>query len=298
MRYLLLLTLPLLFLSADLSQASQKILVLQSLRIQPYEDAYRGLRSVVTGSVKRLVVSELEGIDLAKMVRDERPEVIVAIGTEAAAKIRKIKDVPIVYLMVLDSATIFSDEGNITGVNLQLPPERQLASLQSVIPKAKRVGLLFNSDRSATFVSRARAAARSMGMELVTRDVHSPREVPLALEGLRSDIDAFWMIPDTGVVSSETVEYLLLFSLRHKIPIMTFSDKYVEMGALLALEIDPADLGRQAGEMTKKIMGGARVASLPRSDPRSSVLTINTKIARKLGISLSDEVVSRSRVIR
>jgi putative ABC transport system substrate-binding protein len=298
MRYLLLLTLPLLFLSADLSQASQKILVLQSLRIQPYEDAYRGLRSVVTGSVKRLVVSELEGIDLAKMVRDERPEVIVAIGTEAAAKIRKIKDVPIVYLMVLDSATIFSDEGNITGVNLQLPPERQLASLQSVIPKAKRVGLLFNSDRSATFVSRARAAARSMGMELVTRDVHSPREVPLALEGLRSDIDAFWMIPDTGVVSSETVEYLLLFSLRNKIPIMTFSDKYVEMGALLALEIDPADLGRQAGEMTKKIMGGARVASLPRSDPRSSVLTINTKIARKLGISLSDEVVSRSRVIR
>lgn len=283
---------------AGSGEAAQKVLALQSVQVSPYEEALRGVRNVLGSGVKKLVLSELEGVDIAKVVREERPDVIVAIGAEALARVRKIKDTPIVYLMVLDPQNTLTNGENITGVNLYVSPERQLTSLQGVVPHLKKVGLLYNPSLSGPLVRKAQTAARGLGIDLIAREVRSPREVLSMTGAMKGEVDAFWMLPDKTVVTAETAEFLLLFSLNNKIPILTFSDKYVEMGALMALEANPFDLGRQAGEMSRKILSGVSVGSIPRTDPRSSVMTINGKIARKLGISLGEEVLGRAKVIR
>lgn len=279
-------------------EAAQKILVLQSVRVAPYEEAAKGIRSVIAGNIKKLVLSDLEGIDVAKAVRDERPDVIVAIGTEAMNRVKRIKDTPIVHLMVFDPQNSLTSGSNITGIGMHVAPERQLVSAQKVMPRLKHVGTMYNPARSGALFRKTQATARSLGIELVAREVRSSRDVLNQAEGMKTDIEAFLMLPDATVLSPETVEYLLLFSLNNRIPIIAFSDKYVEMGALMALDVDPYDLGRQAGEMVRKIQSGTSPENIPRSDPRSAVVTINSKIARKLGLSLREEALDRARVIR
>ena len=276
-------------------EAAQKVLILQSVRVAPYEEVVKGLRSVADESAKRLVLSDLEGVDVAKAVRNERPDVIVAIGTEAMNRVRRIKDTPIVHLMVFDPQGTLTAGANITGIGMHVGPERQLASAQKIIPRLKRVGTLYNPARSGPLFQ---ATARSLGIDLVANEVRSSRDVMNLMEHMNGDIEAFLMLPDATVVTSDTVEHLLLFSLNNKIPIITFSDKYVEMGALMALDIDPYDLGKQAGEIVRKILSGTSPANIPRSDPRSAAITINSKIARKLGLSLNEEAFGRAKVIR
>lgn len=284
---------------ANSAEAVQRVLVLQGVRVAPYDEAYRGIKGVLGGvSLKKLVLSDLEGIDIAKMIRDERPDVILAIGTEALLRLKRIKDTPIIYLMVLDQHNGLTSGSNITGISMVIPPERQLASLEGAVPRIKRVGLLYNPAHTGALARRAVAAARGLGIELVSHEVHSSRDVLPLVKNMKGEIDAFWMLPDVTVVTPETIEYLLLFSLNNRIPVLTFSDKYVEMGALMALDIEPVDLGRQAAELARKVLAGIPVDTIPRSDPRGAVLTVNLKIARKLGIPLREEALVRARLIR
>ncbi|WP_281874162.1 ABC transporter substrate-binding protein [Geobacter hydrogenophilus] len=279
-------------------EAARKVLVLQSLRVAPYEEAAKGVRSAVTGNIKKLVLSDLDGLDAAKSVRDERPDVIVAIGTEAMNRVKKIKDTPIVYLMVFDQHNTLTTGSNITGIGMHVAPERQLISAQKALPRLKRVGTLYNPARSGALFRKTQAMARSLGIDLVAREVRSSRDALNLVEGMKGDIEAFLMLPDATILTPETVEYLLLFSLNNRIPIITFSDKYVQMGALMALDVDPYEVGRQAGEMVRKILSGTPPESIPRSEPHGAVIMINSKIARKLGLSLNEEVLSRAKVIR
>lgn len=280
------------------AEAAQKILVLQSLRVGPYEEAVQGLRTSMDGTIKKLVLSDLGGVDVAKSVREERPNVIVAIGTDAMNRVRRIKDTPIVHLMVFDPQGTLTAGANITGIGMHVGPERQLASAQKIIPRLKRVGTLYNPARSGPLFRKVQATARSLGIDLVANEVRSSRDVMNLMEDMKGDIEAFLMLPDATVVTPDTVEHLLLFSLNNRIPIIAFSDKYVEMGALMALDIDPYELGKQAGEIVRKILSGTSAATIPRSDPRSAAITINSKIARKLGLSLNEEAFGRAKVIR
>ncbi|MFZ2948374.1 MAG: ABC transporter substrate binding protein, partial [Desulfuromonadaceae bacterium] len=72
--------------------------------------------------------------------------------------------------------------------------------------------------------------------------------------------DLFWMLPDITVITPETAEAILLFSLENNIPILTFSEKYLERGAMLSIGIDPFDIGRQAGEMAQTLFSSGESA--------------------------------------
>ncbi|RNC67917.1 MAG: ABC transporter substrate-binding protein [Desulfuromonadales bacterium] len=296
-RILVILTM-LLVLFAGSGEAAQKVLALQSLRVAPYDEVLRGVRSVVNGTFKKLVISDMEGLDIAKAVRQERPDVILAIGADALTKVKKIKDIPVVYLMVLDPQNTLTVGNNITGIGMNIPPERQAAALQGALPRLKKIGIPYNPSQTGALAKRTQAVAKGLGIETIAREVRTPRDVLTAVEGMKGDIDALWMLPDITVAAPETIEYLLLFSLNNRIPILTFSDKYVEMGAFMALDIDPYDLGRQGGDMVKRILGGASPGAVPRTEPRSAIVTVNSKIARKLGINLNEEALGRAKVIK
>jgi putative ABC transport system substrate-binding protein len=110
-------------------------------------------------------------------------------------------------------------------------------------------------------------------------------------------IDAFWMIPDLTVYSPETIEFLLLFFLENQKPIISFSEKYVEMGALMSISIDPFDIGNQAGEMAKAILSHEEKQEVQLIDARKAVIVINLKIAKKLRITIDDKTLSKAKVL-
>ena len=115
---------------------------------------------------------------------------------------------------------------------------------------------------------------------------------------MKGKIDAFWMLPDITVICPETVEFILLFSIENKIPIFSFSEKYVEMGALMSLSINPVDLGKQAGQIAEKILAGNYVMNIYGVEPEDIVISINVKVAKKFKINIHDEILHNAKIIK
>jgi len=281
----------------NLTEAGQKIVAVQSIRVAPYEEALQGVQNVCTADIDRFVLSEMRGTDVVKKVRRANPDMILAIGMGALVKVKEIQDIPIVYLMVLNPESVLPSHENITGVSMNISPEKQLRTLRAVISQTQRVGLVYDPKRTGHFAVRAGEAAKENGSTLITKEIHKPTEALSAIKSLKGAIDVFWMIPDATVLSPEIIEFVLLFCLENSIPMLTFAEKYVEMGAFMSIGIDAHDIGHQAGEMVQRIASGTGVNQVQRVDARKTIVTINLKIAKKLGITVNNEMLSEARIV-
>lgn len=286
-----------LILCHGLAEAGHEIVAVQSIRVAPYEEALKGLESVCDAKIKRLVVSKLDGSDIVEKINEIRPDLVLAIGMDALSRAKKIKSIPIVYLMVLNPQSMLSGE-NITGVSMNIPQEKQLITLLEVLPDLKNIGLLYDPNRTGHLAKSAQDAAGKTGVKLIASEIHSSKNAPSLITNMKGNIDLFWMLPDITVITPETVEFLLLFSIENKTPILTFSDKYVELGALMSIGIDPFDIGIQAGEMAKKILSGRDVKDVQRVDARKAVISINLKIAKKLGINIDEKIIKNANEVK
>jgi ABC-type uncharacterized transport system substrate-binding protein len=271
-----------------------EVLLLESVKIQPYEEAIEGFKSSCSCNTREIVLAEISERDVLREIRRSRPEMIAAIGIDALMKVKGIKDIPIVYLMIPNPRYRLQNEENITGVSMHVSPERQLTILQEVLPNVKRVGVLYDPAKSGGFVERLREVSKGSGVTIVPKEVHSAKDVPSILQTtVKEGVDILWMLPDTTVVTPETVEAFLDSSLNNKIPLFTFSQKYVEMGAVISVSIDPYDVGKQAGEIARKILSGTKVTSVPRSDARKAMISLNLKIAKKINITINRQVIDK-----
>ena len=275
--------------------AGNKVLVAQSLKVGPYEEALKGFESVQNSEIIRIFTYEMEETAVLKAIKRNHPDLILAIGMDALKKIKMVADIPVLYVMVLNPQSIVSNGDNVSGISMNISQEKQMGIVLDALPDLKTAGFLYNPGRTGELAGRAKRAAAEAGINLITREVHTPREVPSSIGTMKSSIDVFWMLPDITVCSPEVIEFLLLFSLENKIPIITFSGKYLKLGALMSIGIDAFDIGLQAGEMAEDILSNA--VKVQRVDARKAVVTINLKIARKLGIQINENVLKRVTII-
>lgn len=276
---------------------SQEILVVQNLRIKPYAEALEGFKTSLNGKFRDIHYTIRTGADAAASIRERKPDLILAVGMEALQKVKRVSHIPIVYIMVLNPSMVLDEERNVTGVGMTIAPEKQLALLHRVLPGTRRIGLLYDPKKSGLFVKRAQSAARDLRIDLLSREVTHARAVPGVLKSLKGVVDALWLIPDTTVVTPETAELIMLFSLENAVPVSAFSAKYLEMGALMSFDVNASDMGRQAGALAAKILSGTKVHDLPAVDAENPLITINAAVARKLRIPLSDEVRGKARIL-
>jgi putative ABC transport system substrate-binding protein len=284
MNYLLLILSILALFPFASSATAWDVLVVQNYRAKPYAEVVRGFESVASGKISVLVLEESSDEDPTREIRRRRPDLILALGAEALFKVKKIGTIPIIYCMVLNPDLLLGNEDNITGISMSVSPERQLTALRKALPDLSKIAAVYNPDKTGSFLEKARTAAQKMGIKLVTVKVDRAKDFPRALETLPRDLDAFWMLPDSTVTTSEAVEALLLFSIRTKLPVFTFSDKYLRIGAFMSLELNTFELGKQAGEMAKKIRTGTAVENIPRAYADQATATVNQAVAAKFGI--------------
>jgi putative ABC transport system substrate-binding protein len=265
------------------------VIVIKNAELRPYQDALRGFRDACNCDAQELKLEEDDG---GGAVLQKSPDAVVAIGTTVFKKVRAIEDVPVIYAMVMPSEAALSLRPNISGVSMDISPETYISTMKELFPKAKKIGLLYDPRHTAAFVAEAEKAARAAGLELVDKQVRDPREIPGLLDKMRGTIDVLWMVPDATIAAAEAVDYLLHFSFQNTVPIFSFSKKYVEMGAVAALDVDPYDMGAQAGEIVNRLSAGKTGAI--RAWARASHLTVNPKVAAKMGLKIKDEITKRA----
>ncbi len=273
-----------LFVMQNIAVAGSEIAVVQSVRVQPFEDALTGFNDVCHSGITRYVLSESKAADVLKQIDKTDPDMILAVGKDALVLVKAVSHIPIVYMMVLNPQSVIHNEKNIAGVSMNVPYDRQLETFKENIPQAHSIGLLYDPDRTGYFVKEARSAAKRKGVRLVAQEIYQSKDAPSLIMNMKGRIDAFWMLPDITVVTPETIEFLLLFSMENKIPILTFSEKYVKLGAFMSMNIDATDMGKQAGSIANKILSGYKADAVGQVFARKAALSINMMVANKLGI--------------
>ncbi|GFO69720.1 ABC transporter substrate-binding protein [Geomonas limicola] len=272
---ILLLLLPLPVLAYD-------VLVLQSLRERSYDEALRGVRRECAASMRTVVMSDYAEIDLTRLMREEHPRLIIAVGDRALEVAERQRNVPVLYMMALHAKV--RPGAPVTGVWMMLDPQRYLSVFDSL--GTRRVGVLYDPQRTGGYLKRAQVSARRSGIDLLAREVRSPKETVAVLESLRGKVDALWMLPDLTAVSTETTEAYFLFSQGERIPVVSFADAYLAMGGAVALSFDRYDIGRQLGGMAQSVLDGTAVEELPTQYPRRVLMKVNDGVLRRFKLAV------------
>ncbi len=267
--------------------------VLKSAQIKPYNEALEGFRSSCDCSIITLGEGGTDKDRVAGEIKRLHPDMVLAIGMGALSQVRTIRDLPVVYVMVPHPLSRSPEGDNISGVSMYISPSNYLDSMIKLFPGATRVGLVYDPRDSDAYVKEAMRIARARGIDLVAEKADTSEAVPHLIDDLKEKIDLLWMLPETNLLNSATVDYMLLFSFENKVPIVTFSKKYVEMGAAAALTVSPYDMGGQAGAISKKL-GGDKSAGRIRVDANVSGLVINRKVLKKLGIRTNEKMTERA----
>ena len=279
-----------LFLLSVLPAPASDVLILQSSHNSAYSEALKGFRSGFTGTTYTMVLGDYADVDVVRLIKEERPRLVLAVGESALAACRKVRQVPVLSLMSLNLSLSRPANPNIGGVGLVAPPERFLALFKAI--GKSRIGVLYDPNRSAGYLKRAHEAAHRLGIDLVLREVRNPRDTAGRLEQLKGKVDGLWMIPDTTAVTVENMDAFFRFSLDQQLPLVTFARQYLGKGAFAAIEADRVDLGSVMVEQVRKLLG--RDGDPYVADPRKLRLWTSDSVARKLGIS----AIGLERIVR
>jgi putative tryptophan/tyrosine transport system substrate-binding protein len=266
-------------LTVPLPAMAYDILVLQSMHDKGYDEAVRGVKRECQASMRTVVVSDYAEIDITRIVREERPRLVIAVGDRAVAIAEKQHSTPVLYMMALNP----KPRQRSSGVAMLLDPARYISVFDAL--GVKRIGVIYDPARSGAYVRRAQAAARRSGIDLVVREVRAPKDTPAMLQSLKGKVDAIWMIPDLTAVSPASTEAYFLFSQSERVPVVSFADVYLSMGGAIALGIDRFDIGKQVGEMAESILSGTRVEEIPPQAPRRALTRRNDGVLRRLNLS-------------
>lgn len=271
--------------------------VIYSSDIEPYLQSWAGFKEYFKDKNVALWFTEYFLQDknpqkIVDQVTAEKPDIIFAIGTKAAKLAEQsFKNKPIVYAMVLNPEKLTGT--NLAGVLLDVPVKMQLESLRKVYPEAKKIGVVYTSD-STSRISDLSQACAELGLQLVKRKVNDEKELPAALADVTWQINCLLMIPDAKIYFPQSVKYLLLESLRQKFPVIGLSKYHSKSGALLSIDCDYVDLGRQAGDIALRILNGEKPADIKPAKPRKTSFSINLSTAARLDIKFSPEIIKNT----
>lgn len=226
------------------------------------------------------------------------PDVILTVGSSATEFAKtNIENVPIVFSAVKYPVlsgyvkSMAKPGGNITGASLNVPVDLQFKYFKKIIPGLKKVGVLY-TDNTAPLIAHARVVAQNTGLALVPMLVNDFKELPKALDSLAKVTDGIWSVADPNLFDPRSTRYILMNTLRKGVPFMGFSRHVVESGALFALDFDYKAIGRQAGEIVKRVLAGKNPGQIPVTQADFVWFHYNAKTAEHIQIGIPEDLVA------
>jgi putative ABC transport system substrate-binding protein len=191
--------------------------------------------------------------------------------------------------------------GNATGINALTPAleAKRLGLLHGLVPGAATIGALVNPlYQPAEQQSKdLREAALSLGLNIEILRASNDRELDAAFEIVVQRKIAALQVTADPFFDTRRVKIVALAA-QHKLPTIYQFREYVVDGGLTSYGIDLADLYRQVGVYTGRILKGERPADLPVVEPTKFQFLINLKTAKSLGLTVpfgllnaADEVI-------
>jgi putative tryptophan/tyrosine transport system substrate-binding protein len=289
-----------LFVFAQLPAIAADVVAVKSRELGVYDKAIDGFKKDYSGSLSVLLMQGdlSDPGKLASAVRSQGPKVILAVGLGAAKALKaEISDIPIVFVMAMNPIQAKLRSNNATGVYLEPTAHDQLKAFREALPDVKRIGVIYDDRRTGPFIREAAKSAAAAGVTLIAIKISQKKDVPAALNEVIKRADALWLIRDATVMSREFFKRTLILQFERKIPLLAYSPMFVKKLAVCSFASSYSDQGKKAAEIVKRVLAGANVGDIPIQAP-AGTLTVNVNSAAKAGVKLSQEVLTRSDVVR
>jgi putative tryptophan/tyrosine transport system substrate-binding protein len=235
-------------------------------------------------------------------------DVIVTVGGTLAAQAaqRATPTIPIVFQSVGDPvaeglvASLARPGGNITGLSFfaaELTGKR-LELLKQAAPETKLIALLIKPDsmpdaaREAR-IREAKGSARALGVGLRVVEARGPEDFDQAFSEMseaRADALTVFATP----VYFLALQRIAALAANNRLPAISESRDFADVGGLMTYGPNLADLARRAGVYAAKILKGAKPADLPVEQPTKFELVINVKTAKALGLTVPQSLLARA----
>lgn len=253
--------------------------------VAPYRELLESFTRECGCPVRVIDPGEVVREGLERGLQGEGVRAVLAIGVQAREAVGGLREVPVLLAMAPQAERWVAAQPNRIGIEMALPPRRNLETLRTVFPQAKRVGVVYDPAQAGDYVREALSAAPELGLTLEAREIARPAELQHAIDSLRARVDVFWVLPDPTVLQGENLNLLLLASFESRIPLFGFARKYAELGAVAAMQLDPAGLGAQAAALLHEPRVGAP-AETRHVFARDARLVLNERVARKMGLTI------------
>ncbi|HEL1930414.1 TPA: ABC transporter substrate-binding protein [Streptococcus suis] len=298
--------------NSSTSTEKVKIGVLQFVTHDSLDEIYKGIKAgleeggYTTTDNLEIDFMNAEGDQsqvqtMSKKLVDNGNELLIGIATPAAQGLANATtELPIIMGAVTDpvGANLVTDlknpGGNITGVSDQTPVADAVSLIKEITPDAKTIGVLYssNEDNSKIQVAEFKAAAEEAGYTVLEYAVASSNEIAATVEVASSKADVLFTPVDNTVASAFST--VVSVANKTKTPIFTSVEDMVEGGGIASVTLSQYDLGVATGKMAAKILDGANPADTPVQIFNEGTVVVNQKVAKEIGITLSDDVISKA----
>ncbi len=237
----------------------------------------------------------------SKFVEDET-DLIVAISADAAkAAEEKAKqaEIPVLFAAAGDPKelgveNLQAPEGNLTGVQDASSAVRTIELALQIDPDLETLGLLYDpaSANAASDVKAIKSFCEENEIAIEESSVHNAGEVPSAALSLLEKVDAIYT-PSGGVVAG-AASAISEAVVKAKKPWYAGTDYLAQGGALAAVSVDYAELGRKAADMAIELMAGKSVSQVPVAVFDTFGTYLNQTTLDALGLQIPDEILENA----
>jgi putative ABC transport system substrate-binding protein len=238
----------------------------------------------------------------AELVR-RQVAVIAATGGSPVALAAKAATatIPIVFTVPEDPvrlglvASLARPGGNATGINFfsgELAAKR-LGLLRELVPTAARVALLIDPGTMDSILEDAKAAVRTMGLQVQVVHASTSRDIEAAFASFGRERPDALLVGGGAFLFSRRIQQALLAA-RYAIPASYGSREYPEIGGLMSYGTSLTDAYRQVGVYAGRVLKGAKAADLPVLQATKFELVINHPAAKALGLDVPTTLLARA----
>jgi putative ABC transport system substrate-binding protein len=172
---------------------------------------------------------------------------------------------------------------------------KQIGLLHELLPTVSIIAFLVNPNEptALTQIGDAEEAARQIGQQLIVLRAGTESEIDAVFEALvRQRAGA--LLVGTGPFFTTRAHKLIALVSRHKIPTMYFRREFSDAGGLMSYGPSTAEMYRQMGVYTGRILKGDRPADLPVLQPTKFEFVVNLKTAKALGLVVPPTLLARA----
>jgi putative tryptophan/tyrosine transport system substrate-binding protein len=167
------------------------------------------------------------------------------------------------------------------------------------MPQATTIGFLLNPSYppSEGQLKDAEEAARAMSQQIHILRADTDDEIDAAFQTVTQQGIAALAVAAAPFFDTRRAK-LVALAARHAVPTMYHFREFAEAGGLVGYGIDPADVYRQVGVFSGRVLKGDKAAELPVMQATKFEFVINLKTARTLSLDVplglsagADEVI-------